>query len=167
MVSMKKLFIVVALMFLAAGVVAVTISSRQTQETTPLTATTGTSSSSPRETSVSNHNHEATERIPAHYTNAPAANTLPPTLPPEVFTGNVRLAYLAARDIPETLAQIPCYCHCDMSKGHKSLHSCFEDQHGENCGICIGEALMTHNLQKQGLTPVKIRERVIQAYGGK
>jgi Protein of unknown function with PCYCGC motif len=159
---MKKVFIV-ALIFLGAALVVVTISSRETEEQRPST----TSPSSSRETPVANHNHEATDRIPAYYKTAPAANTLPPTLPPDVFAGNVRLAYLAAKDIPETLAQIPCYCHCDMSKGHKSLHTCFEDQHGENCGICIGEALMAHNLQKQGLTPTQIRERVIQAYGGK
>ena len=105
------------------------------------------------------------ERVPAHYTTAPALDTLAPTLDPEMFWGNQRLAYEAARKIPQTLAQLPCYCHCDMSLGHKSLHSCFVTEHGESCGICIGEALMAYQLEKQKLPIAEIRKRIIAAYG--
>jgi Protein of unknown function with PCYCGC motif len=105
------------------------------------------------------------ERVPAHYTTAPALNELAPTLSPELFWGNQRLAYEAARKIPQTLAQLPCYCHCDMSLGHKSLHSCFVTEHGESCGICIGEALMAYQLEKQKLPIEEIRKRIIAAYG--
>jgi hypothetical protein len=110
-------------------------------------------------------NHAAKSRIPAHYDVAPPLDKLQGTLAPELFTGNVQLAYRAAKEIPQTLAQLPCYCHCDKSKGHKSLHSCFEDEHGVNCGICIGEAVMAYNLQRQGLKPTQIRERIMRAYG--
>ena len=106
-----------------------------------------------------------TERVPAHYTTAPPLDTLPPTLSPELFWGNQRLAYEAAQKIPQTLAQLPCYCHCDMSIGHKSLHSCFVTEHGESCGICIGEALMAYQLEKQKLPIEEIRKRIIAAYG--
>lgn len=109
-------------------------------------------------------NQAVTKIIPAHYKFAPPLDKLRGTLAPELFNGNVRLAYQAAKEIPQTLAQLPCYCHCDMSKGHKSLLSCFEDEHGENCGTCIGEAVMAHNLQRQGLKPAQIRERIIRAY---
>lgn len=105
------------------------------------------------------------ERVPAHYTTAPPLDTLPPTLSPELFWGNQRLAYEAAQKIPQTLAQLPCYCHCDMSLGHKSLHSCFVTEHGESCGICIGEALMAYQLEKQKLPIAEIRKRIIAAYG--
>ena len=105
------------------------------------------------------------ERVPAHYTTAPALDTLAPTLDPEMFWGNQRLAYEAARKIPQTLAQLPCYCHCDMSLGHKSLHSCFVTEHGESCGIGIGEALMAYQLEKQKLPIAEIRKRIIAAYG--
>lgn len=112
------------------------------------------------------HSHATVERIPAYYTAPPSLNTLPPTLSPELFTGNERLAYQAAKEIPQTLAQLPCYCHCDRGHGHKSLLSCFETEHGENCGICIGEALMAYNLEKRAkLNAVQIRERIIAAYG--
>jgi uncharacterized protein with PCYCGC motif len=161
---MKKILVLV-LLSIVIGLIASSIISREQQTQTPSVSTTVTTEVSPAETTPAPHNHEAMERVPAFFRVPPSENSLPPTLTPEAFTGNVRLAYQAAQEIPETLAQIPCYCHCDMSKGHKSLHSCFEDQHGENCGICIGEALMARTLQRQGLTPAQIRERVINAYG--
>ena len=109
--------------------------------------------------------YAAKGRVPAYNTVAPDPATLPPTLSPEAFTGNQRLAYQAAKDIPQVLAQLPCYCHCDRSKGHKSLHSCFESEHGENCGICIGEALLAANLHKQRVSIPQIRKQIIAAYG--
>ena len=109
--------------------------------------------------------YAVTGRVPAYYQTPPDVKTLPLTLSPELFTGNKRLAYEAAKEIPQTLAQLPCYCHCDKGHNHKSLHSCFESEHGENCGICIGEALMAHNLQKQGVSVSEIRKQIIAAYG--
>jgi Protein of unknown function with PCYCGC motif len=105
------------------------------------------------------------ERVPAHYTTAPALDTLAPTLSPEMFSGNIRQAYEVAQKIPQTLAQLPCYCHCDVGHGHKSLQSCFVTEHGESCGICIGEALMAYQLEKQKLPIEEIRKRIIAAYG--
>jgi Protein of unknown function with PCYCGC motif len=105
------------------------------------------------------------ERVPAYYTTAPPLNELAPTLSPELFWGNTRLAYKAAKEIPQTLAQLPCYCHCDMSAGHKSLQTCFVTEHGESCGICIGEALMAYQLEKQKMPIAEIRQRIISAYG--
>ena len=105
------------------------------------------------------------ERVPAYYTTAPPLNELAPTLSPELFWGNTRLAYKAAKEIPQTLAQLPCYCHCDMSAGHKSLQTCFATEHGESCGICIGEALMAYQLEKQKMPIAEIRQRIIAAYG--
>jgi len=112
--------------------------------------------------------HATVVRTPAYYKAPPNVNMLPPTLSPELFKGNQRLAYQAAKESPQTLAQLPCYCHCDKGHGHKSLLSCFETEHGENCGICIGEALLAHNLEKRAkLNVVQIRERIITAYGPK
>ena len=62
----------------------------------------------------------ASSLVPAHYETVPG--NLGPTLPPEKFSGKTRDAYQAAREIPQTLAQLPCYCHCDRGIGHKSLH---------------------------------------------
>jgi hypothetical protein len=102
-------------------------------------------------------------RVPA-FQDAKSAAYLPPTLQPEQFYGPTREAYRVVREIPETIAQLPCYCHCDMSFGHKSLHTCFVDNHASQCAVCVNEALIAYNLQKSGMTPPQIRERIIAQY---
>lgn len=52
-----------------------------------------------------------------------------PTLDPALFVGKAALAHRVARDIPEVLDQLYCYCQCDKSVGHRSLLSCFTDGH--------------------------------------
>lgn len=129
----------------------------------------GDSSSNPAQPSSSTQptptsSAQTQARVPAHFENASSIGVLGPTLPPERFIGPAQQAYQIAREIPETLAQLPCYCHCDMSMGHKSLHSCFEDMHASQCAVCVSEALMASNLQKMGMTPAQIRERIIAIY---
>lgn len=122
------------------------------------------SETAPRSSHSQQPSSQTPARVPAHFENASSIGTLSPTLAPERFIGPTQEAYRIAREIPETLAQLPCYCHCDMSMGHKSLHSCFEDLHASQCAVCVSEALMADNLQKSGLTPAQIRERIITIY---
>jgi len=110
------------------------------------------------------HAHDA-ERVPAFQADAASLKNLPPTLAPEKFMGKQRLAYMAVREIPQTIAQLPCYCYCDQGFGHKSLHSCFVDDHAAHCAVCVDEALLAYKLQKEEkLSPAKIRERIIAQY---
>ena len=106
------------------------------------------------------------QTMPAHYEQAPSRSSLGPTLDTDKFTGLTRDAYRAAREIPQTLAQLPCYCHCDRGMGHKSLHSCYEDNHAAQCATCINEALLALKLEKEHkLTPAQIRDRIVQEFG--
>lgn len=52
-----------------------------------------------------------------------------PTLPPSMFSGRVRAAYAIAKEIPQVLDQLYCYCRCRENFGHKSLLSCYVDTH--------------------------------------
>lgn len=165
---MKKLIIGLVLLLVAMVVVGVRTGDQPTLQATPASQVTPAAPVANRSSAQSHDgygltDYAATGRTPAYYKSPPKA--LPPTLAPDLFTGNKRLAYQAAAEIPQTLAQLPCYCHCDRGHGHKSLHSCFESEHGENCGICIGEALMAYNLQKRGVGVSEIRKQVIAAYG--
>lgn len=100
-------------------------------------------------------------RVPAHFADVRSMGQLPPTLPPERFFGQARLAYQVAQEIPQTLAQLPCYCYCDETLGHKSLHSCYETDHSASCATCVNEAILAYRLQKElGLTAPQIRERI-------
>lgn len=102
--------------------------------------------------------------VPAHYETAPPLASLAPTLDPGGFTGKTKEAYRVAGKIPRTLAQLPCYCHCDESVGHKSLHSCFADTHAAGCAVCVEEALAADQLQKQGLSAPQIRDRIVAEF---
>jgi hypothetical protein len=54
---------------------------------------------------------------------------LPTTLEPNLFRGKAKMAYEVAKEIPEILAQIPCFCECE-AYGHENLLDCFIDKHG-------------------------------------
>jgi hypothetical protein len=123
--------------------------------------------------SINQHQHTSEEPLAQNHTPASvpafqapiAASNLPATLAPGEFFGKAREAYTVAKAIPETLAQLPCYCHCDRGFGHKSLHTCFVDDHASHCAVCVDEALLAYKLQKeQKLSPEKIRETIIAKY---
>jgi len=76
--------------------------------------------------------------------------------------GFQRRAYEAAAKVPRVLYQLPCYCFCDRSAGHQSLHSCFEGDHGSHCSTCMQEAFYAYEMTKQGKTAKQIREGVMK-----
>ena len=54
---------------------------------------------------------------------------LPKTLDPKLIKGKDREGYQVAKEIPEILAQLPCFCGCE-AVGHENLLDCFVDEHG-------------------------------------
>lgn len=60
---------------------------------------------------------------------APGRRETGPTLDPARFVGKAALAHQVAREIPDVLDQLYCYCECDKHAGHKSLLSCYTDGH--------------------------------------
>ena len=52
-----------------------------------------------------------------------------PTLDPARFVGKAAETHRIAREIPDVLDQLYCYCECDKGIGHKSLLSCYTDGH--------------------------------------
>jgi len=113
------------------------------------------------------HNDSSMTRVPAYQT-ASQIDKLEPTLAPAQFVGKARAAYQAAKEIPRTLAQLPCYCECDQAFGHKSLQGCFVDDHASQCAVCVDEALLAYKLQKEDkLTPDQVREVIIEKYSAR
>jgi hypothetical protein len=132
---------------------------------TPTPATvTSTTNYTPVQTPAARHDHSA-KTMPAHFEVPPSRSSLGPTLDPNSFTGITRDAYRAVKEIPVTIAQLPCYCHCDQGFGHKSLYSCFEDDHASHCDVCVREALLALKLEKeQKMTPAQIRDTIVAQY---
>ena len=55
----------------------------------------------------------------------------PITLPPEQFTDpEVRLAYEAAKETPDALESVACYCGCFAEARHRNNLDCYKDNHG-------------------------------------
>lgn len=55
----------------------------------------------------------------------------PITLPPEQFTEpEVHQAYLAAKETPEALESVACYCGCFSEARHRNNLDCYKDNHG-------------------------------------
>lgn len=89
-----------------------------------------------------------------------------PTLDPTQFTGKISQAYQVAREIPQVLDQIYCYCECQENYGHKSLLSCYVDLHAVGCDVCLDEALLASSYNnKEGYSIAEIREKLDQRYG--
>jgi hypothetical protein len=148
---------------IAVAIIAVAVAVALTWQSSPTPAPQARSPVAQRPVTPQQHSHPA-EAVPAHYETTPSAGSLAPTLAPEKFTGLTRAAYKAVGEMPQTIAQLPCYCHCDEGFGHKSLQSCFVDDHAAHCAVCVNEALAAYKLQKQGLTAPQIRERIIAEY---
>jgi len=91
------------------------------------------------------------------------ARPLVATLSPTIFDGKAREAYQVAKDIPEVLADLPCFCGC-ANVGHKSNLFCFKDNHGEECAMCQDIALVARAMHDQGSSTDKIRDEIIAKY---
>jgi hypothetical protein len=70
-------------------------------------------------------------------------------------------AYELAAKIPVIIHQQPCYCFCDRTMNHNSLHSCFEGTHGAHCGVCLKELYYSYMQYKKGRTAAQIRKGII------
>lgn len=82
------------------------------------------------------------------------------TLSPTEFTGETARAYQIAKEIPEVLDSLYCYCECEKHFGHKSLLTCYVDDHAAHCDICMNEAFMAYELHRQGKDIKSIRSAV-------
>jgi len=100
--------------------------------------------------------------VPAYNNGAPT-KPLPPLLSGKDLTGPYFehqyqvIVYEMANKIPNVLYRQPCYCRCDRTLGHTSLHSCFEGTHGAECSTCMKEAVYAYEQTKKGRTPAQIR----------
>lgn len=92
-----------------------------------------------------------------------AERVLPPSL--VLNTPGAAEAYAAARSAPQLLDGLYCHCECSKHFGHRSLLTCFESDHGAQCDICMGEAVLATRLAGQGNSLDDIRRAIDQRFG--
>ena len=89
------------------------------------------------------------------------------TLSPAYFTGKASRSYKIAKEIPEIIDSIYCYCDCKKHHGHKSLLTCHVDTHSRYCGVCMDETIMAYELHKQGKDVVAIRNAIDKKFSNR
>jgi hypothetical protein len=90
-----------------------------------------------------------------------AADVLSPSLFADERT---KAAYQTAKDIPEVLEQLPCFCGCMQNFGHKNNLFCFKDEHGSGCTLCQDIALDARKMHDEGQPISKIQENIKAKY---
>ncbi len=91
-----------------------------------------------------------------------AERVLPPSL--VLNTPGAAEAYAAARNAPHLLDGLYCHCECAKHFGHRSLLTCFESDHGSQCDICMGEALLATELASRGSSLDAIRRAIDERF---
>lgn len=86
------------------------------------------------------------------------------TMSPSNFTGDTARSYRIAKEIPEVLDSLHCYCDCKRHSGHKSLLSCYVNEHAAHCDVCQDEAATAYELHKRGKSVKEIRVAVDKEY---
>lgn len=106
------------------------------------------------------------DHVPAYNNAPPKPGEVNPIMPKDQQTGELFShdyqvhAYELAAKIPGVINQLPCYCYCERI-GHKSLHTCFESNHGAHCGVCMKEIYYAYQQTKLKKTPEQIRAGII------
>lgn len=84
----------------------------------------------------------------------------PETLDPALFTGRIAEGYRIARQRPELLERLPCYCGCYLTAGHQNNLDCFRDRHGETCDMCLQIAIEAEKMALTGYNTADIKATV-------
>jgi hypothetical protein len=90
-----------------------------------------------------------------------------PLVSPALFRNpKVAEVYRLAAKIPEVVDQLYCYCHCSTNPHflHKTLLTCYTDNHAAGCSICLEEVRIAYAGVLQGLTVQDIRDQIDRKY---
>ncbi len=79
--------------------------------------------------------------------------------------------YRYAADHAAHFVEIPCYCGCELSIGHRNLEDCFVnadgdwDAHASGCAICTAEAIAAREQLDSGIAISDVRQSIIDRFG--
>ena len=79
-------------------------------------------------------------------------------------------AYMFAKDHPDLLKEIPCYCGC-ANTGHRNNYDCYFDsdgkfiEHASLCGGCTGTTLDVKRMLAEGKSVEEMQAFIDEKYG--
>jgi len=83
-------------------------------------------------------------------TQPPPAPDAPVLTAAQLVNPAAATVYSQAAQITDRLSKMYCYCECHELHGHRSLLTCFQTNHAEECGICLREADQAYRDWKDG-----------------
>lgn len=111
---------------------------------------------------------QAAEMMQERLLNAKEKQETRQTLDPSIFARQeiVENAYKIAKEVPGALDGLFCYCYCALNPNfkHKSLLTCYVDDHAAKCMVCMREAYIAKKMTEDGKSPREIAEYVKGIY---
>ncbi len=102
---------------------------------------------------------------------APAGRATDDGFPAFVYSSASSLqGYRIAKQMPDVLEKMPCYCGCNKGNNHHSLKECFirpdgaYDDHASGCDVCVKEAVDASQWQQQGKSLAETRSLIDAKY---
>jgi hypothetical protein len=102
---------------------------------------------------------------------SPRLSAMPP-MDMSTVPANIAANYEFVAQHVALYAQVPCYCGCRSSLGHRGLQDCFVkadgsgwESHASGCGVCILESELVRTMEAKGRSPTQIRDAVIARFG--
>ncbi len=78
----------------------------------------------------------------------------------------VRNGYRIARQIPDVLNKLYCWCGCENRGVHRSNLRCFEDRMAEDCQVCVGTAEIAYDMTRKGVTDAALIQAAVDLRWG-
>jgi hypothetical protein len=110
----------------------------------------------------------ATRTANGHHPTPRTGLTAADVVSPERYAAYPRIAevYAMAAEIPTILDGLYCHCDCSIHSDHRSLLTCFQDDHGAACDVCLTEAALAFRMIGDGKSLKQIRRAVDALYPG-
>ncbi|GMT42960.1 MAG: hypothetical protein IEMM0002_1371 [bacterium] len=82
------------------------------------------------------------------------------------YKGRVAQIYQWAEEVPQAYDALYCYCRCSDNPNlkHKTLLTCYTNDHASKCNICLKEGQMAWEMTQKGMSPKEIRVEVDSYY---
>ena len=99
------------------------------------------------------------------------AMAAPATVSLDALPSAMADVYQYASAHAEHFMQLPCYCGCQQSLGHRNLEDCFVtpggdwDAHASGCGVCTAEAVTARELLDTNTEIGTVRQAIVDRYG--